>query len=97
MASRFFVRRSAVRTPNTDFDAAMQHEEIGPFDSAEEAREIWTERMARALLGTYGPGIESWKADFRGQYLGLLTAAEETPEWDKLEADGIRWTLRKIG
>jgi hypothetical protein len=93
MATKFFVTRSAVKPPMNGEDAAMQHEEVGPFESADEARNIWAGRMARALLGTYSD--QSWK--FRGQYLGLLTAAEATPEWDRIEADGVRWTLRKIG
>lgn len=95
MAARYFVTRSAIKRPTNDYDAQMQSEQIGPFDSPEEAREIWAERLTRALLGTYNGA--SWKADFRGQYLALLTAANDNAEWDKVEGDGIRWTLRKIG
>lgn len=96
MATKFFVTRSAVRTANSDHDGQMAREQIGPFTSAEEARNAWAERMARALLGTYSDRVQSWKVDFRGQYLALLTAADRAPEWDKVEADGIRWTIRSV-
>lgn len=95
MAARYFVTRSAIDPPRNDCDARMQSEQIGPFDNPEEARVVWAERLTRALLHTYS-GM-SWEADFRGQYLALLTAANDNAEWDKVEGDGIRWTLRKIG
>lgn len=97
MARKYFATRSAVQTPNSDYDAAMAHEQIGPFDSGQEARQAWQEKMARDLLAASGSDIPAWRADFRGQYLGLMVEAAKDSDWESVTHDGVRWVIRSIG
>lgn len=95
MGTKFYATRSAVQAPNSEFDAAMQHEQIGPFSTETETRNALAHYFVTGVRCQH-PGISHSVAElFIDQFLNLLAAMASDPVGTVFEeeADGVRWTI----
>lgn len=94
--TKYYATRSAIGQPGSDYDAAMAHQQRGPFASATEARNDLAKYFAEGVVCAH-PGIPQYIAeDFVSQYLGFLTAMAADPTGTTFEHEGVRWVIRSV-